>query len=78
MTGPGFLNCTDCKTPILDERTAARRVTAWETRSQSPSRRNGRDVVLLERKDEWLCFGCLENRRRGVASGQQTLDGEAA
>lgn len=74
-----WVNCLHCRAPLEpDAPNTYVRITAWERKSATPSRRGGSDVVLRERLEEFACETCIRQLKRGVAPMQATLLGEAA
>lgn len=74
-----LVNCTECKAPLdPDAPGTLRRVTAWERKSASTTRRSGSDLLLREPfknasgRREYLCETCVRRLKRGV----QPLQGQ--
>jgi len=69
-----YQNCTYCRAPVEpDASTTYTRVTAWERKSASASRRSGSDIVCRERQEEFACSTCIRQMKRGVAPVQGML-----
>jgi hypothetical protein len=76
MNSADYVNCRECRAPLLpDDPNTYVRVTAWERKSASPSRRGGSDVVLRQRLEEFLCSTCVAQAKRGLAPLQESLLG---
>lgn len=71
-----YVNCYWCKTPLDEDAPGVyKRISAWETRSGSSSRRGGSDVVLRgpAEKPEFACGGCVALLKRGISVGQEQM-----
>lgn len=64
--------CTYCGQGC-DPANSYRRVTGWERKSLSPSRRGGADVYLREHLDEFACTSCVGRLRDGISPSQESL-----
>jgi hypothetical protein len=68
MTG-----CVYCHRPLSTLHGVYQRVTGWERKATTSSRRGGSDIVLRQPLDEWACAGCVHDRQAGVIAGQMSF-----
>lgn len=58
---------------LVPESLLYRRVTGWERKAKSASRKGGSDIMLREPLDEYACSACIARLRAGINVGQESL-----
>jgi hypothetical protein len=68
------VKCALCGQPVEPTaRTTFQRVSGWERKALSASRKSGSDIVLREPRDEFAHGHCVERVRSGVPVAQESL-----
>jgi hypothetical protein len=67
------LRCFFCGQPVDSRRSSYRRITGWERKALSESRKSGSDIVLREALDDYAHPGCIARVKAGLNAGQESL-----
>lgn len=66
-------DCPFCHKPVdPNSRYAYQRVTGWERKAFTPTRKHGSDIMYREQLDQWAHGGCVGLAKQGLL-GQMSL-----
>lgn len=67
-------SCTFCGCGVIDSAVVFTRVTGWQTKGTTASRKSGSDIVLREATGEVACAACIARLKAKVPAGQESFD----